>query len=174
MPISPPKKKNTESNCFSITIRPGHGIDLGNNAVEHFTKHFLSDPNVIGVVFNVEKTGIESHIQGGIFLKETRRQDKVRETVARLVSPIMEPPNDDFQTTSSKRAIGKHGIFVVEHNNWHKLVKYCCKELTVCHPMVMDADPTTLLAYKYPGKRLYDILDEIFWESMPKNNSYRK
>lgn len=163
--------KHNLSNCFSLTIRTGNGLDLGSKSISELCS-YLRDISE-HVVLNVEKTGMESHLQGGIYCHPLKplRQDNLRRDLLKYGIKLWEEGNlraNILPTSKQFENFKKHGICVKSHNNFHTLVKYCMKDLSVCHPDVLDCDPYTLLIYEY-NRKMWDVIDEIYKDQMPKN-----
>lgn len=161
-------KRNSESNCYSITIRPGNGIDLGSLYISQVRSYLNSISE--HCVLNLEKEGVEQHIQGGIFLREPLRQDKIREKILSFVLPMFTEQQAKLGKPSSTKQlenVAKFSVKVSSHNDFHTLVKYCMKDLSVCY--VNQSDPYTLLEYKYV-KKLWDLIEEIFYDRTMPNN----
>lgn len=158
--------KNTNSTCdvFSLTIRTGNGINLGLDSVEGIVKsmelYLLSICKHI--VLNIEKKDLEAHIQGALFLETPMRQDKLREKLLPYVMGIYNAQKGSMVSLKQDENVKKNALKVKPHNDFLVLVKYCMKDLYVCHPNILDEDPYTLLIYKFDFYKPKEIIDMIY------------
>lgn len=168
-PKSTPLKKssntNTTSNCYSLTIRTGNGINLGSSTVSSLVNHIYATTKY--AVLNIEKKDNEAHIQGALFYETPVRQDKLREKFLIYAIDIYKEQcsDPDLITTTQLENVRKYSVKVKNHNSFDILVKYCMKDLHICY--TLNEDPYTLILYKY-SKKLWDILEEIYYNQMPK------
>lgn len=122
------KDKHTVNNCYSITIRPGNGIDLGSNSVYKVIALLRGISKYC--VLTQELEGEASHFQGGIFCDPPVRQDKLREKLVALSLQIFEDNClnlGNLVTTKQQDAVRKHSVMVKPHNDFDILVRYCMK-----------------------------------------------
>lgn len=123
------KDKHTNCDTFSITIRPGNGLNLGNKTVSEIEQYFESTFDYY--IISVEKYGSARHIQGGGFSHSLKRQDnifsKLRELTVKL---FKETEESEGRLSSQKRLdqVAKHGCKVEPHTSFRGLVEYCSKE----------------------------------------------
>jgi len=122
------KDKHTVQNCYSITIRPGNGIDLGSDSVSKVIVSLEAISKYC--VLTQEFEGETSHFQGGIFCDPPIRQDKLREKLVVLSLQIFEDNClvlGNLVTTKQQDAVRKHSVMVKPHNDFDILVRYCMK-----------------------------------------------
>jgi hypothetical protein len=103
--IPPKSNKHTLSNCYSITIRPGNGVNLGSNTVisliNYINKHFTT------AIFTLEKSDAACHFQGGIFTETPIRQDHLASKM-RQFAVDMYTETTAFPTTKQLENVKKH------------------------------------------------------------------
>lgn len=121
------KSKSSNSNCYSITIRTGKGINLGSNPFlalkTYIETHFTS------YIFTLEKTGSEEHFQGGLFNVTQIRQDHLRnQFLSFAIELYKDSIGDQSITTKGLENVKKYSTKVVAHNDWEILQKYCLKD----------------------------------------------
>jgi len=77
--ITPIKKKSNSSysNCYSITIRTGKGINLGSNPLIRLEEYIIR--TFTSYIFTIEMENENAHFQGAIYSVTPIRQDKLRE-----------------------------------------------------------------------------------------------
>lgn len=122
------KDKHTMANCYSITVRPGNGFFLGSKAVALILDYLEKDAKYF--VLAQEMIEENSHLQGGVFYANPKRQDKIREGLVPLVRQLwLENNGDKPYSDYYLEKVKKHAIEVRPHTNWDVLTKYCCKGL---------------------------------------------
>lgn len=124
-----PNNKKTSGLIFSITIRLGEEIHLGNKWISALEKWFIDHSTYR--VLTVEKyqqddEPLAAHFQGAICLASPQRQDNLRRSLLDLVSKHRTEP-----LTANQK---KYGIEVRVHNNWELLIAYCLKEAVLSLP----------------------------------------
>lgn len=137
------RDKHTNSDCYSITIRTGKGIDLGSisfSKVIQFLKEISRH-----YVLALEMDGDNQHLQGGIFTKKLERQDKLREKLLPYVISMWEEEMEfrgKVITFAARENVRKHALCVKPHNDWEVLVKYCLKDTShfIGHSSPVDLD----------------------------------
>lgn len=153
MPLIPskkPNKKKTEGSIFSITIRLGEEIHLGNKWISALEEWFKdhSTYRVLSVEkFQQDDEPLAGHFQGAIYLESPQRQDNIRRSLLALVEKFRAEP-----LTANQK---KYGIEVRVHNNWELLVAYCLKEVVSNLPTGVN-----LLCYTEMG---YDKFYRNHW-----------
>lgn len=125
----PKGDKHTESNIYSITIRCGNGLNLGNKTVQDVVDWFRqnSDHHILGV----EKFEKECHFQGGIFCDSLKRQDNLRRSLNPLVIKMWEERQNQLGVVISslkREQVAKNALCIKPHTDWEKLTSYCWKE----------------------------------------------
>lgn len=118
IPISKQIKsdKHYASNCFSITIRDGCGIDLGVKCHSEFVDYIKSSTTCH--VLSIEKTGVAAHFQVGALFASPVRQDYLRSKILQIYEPL----------NWNKDQI-KYGLVVKHHHDARILFNYCVKEV---------------------------------------------
>lgn len=106
--------RKTESNVYSITVRPTNGIQSRHpDCVDKFVQYCSSQTYVC----SIEKAGsASSHIQACIKFNESKRQDNILRAMRSIF-----PPLSDAET--------RNMICVKSHDDWKYVVGYCTKEV---------------------------------------------
>lgn len=127
--------KHTYSNCYSITVRTGRGINLGSNSTQAFIQAFTShSPDILAYILVREKEGLDEHFQGGVFYKthpikkDNARQDKIREN---LLPYVIQMYKDDTPNYTEKQLanVTRNALKVVDHTDFPHLFSYCTKHI---------------------------------------------
>lgn len=127
--FSKSSKTSEPSDCFSITIRTGKGIVLGDNSFSRIIDYLKSISRYY--VLALEMDDDDRHLQGGIFLKKEMRQDNLRATLLPMVLDMWECQmieRNELPTSKARKNVQKAALCVKEHDNWTKLVQYCLKD----------------------------------------------
>lgn len=121
------KNNKTTSNCYSITIRPGNGINLGSNPVMQLLSYI--EKSSLYFIFCVEMDGEKAHFQGGVFYESSKRQDNIRRDLLKFTEEIYINSNGSKPLTDKGlENMRKHALKVIPHNDWDILVRYTLKE----------------------------------------------
>lgn len=108
--------KHYASNCYSITIRDGCGVDLGSKPHNDFVAWIKA--TALFHVISIEKSGKAAHFQVGMILPSPLRQDSIRSQIMNLYEPLNWNENQK-----------KHAVKVIHHNDVRILFLYCIKEV---------------------------------------------
>lgn len=117
----------TDSNCYSITIRTGNGINLGSNPVMQLLSYLRKSAKYF--IISKEMEDENAHFQGGVFYESSKRQDNLRRDILSYAEQIYLDSNGDKPITEKGlQNMRKYSVKVVPHNDWDILVRYTLKE----------------------------------------------
>lgn len=157
------KKKRTNGNkeatTFSLTIRTGVGFPWFITDSSPFTNliSYLL-PLCTDLVLNLEKEGLEQHIQGAIKLRTSKRTDNFRRDLLPYIMPMFmlaKPKAQQFQIENFK----KYGICLKASTSIEKQIYYCMKDLRHCWHY--QEDPTTLLIYECSREKYWKLSERL-------------
>lgn len=174
-PLNKSNKKKTSGSIFSITIRLGEEIHLGNKWISALEDWFLdhSTYRVLSIEkFQQDDEPLAGHFQGAIYLESPQRQDNIRRSLLALVEKYRVEP-----LTANQK---KYGIEVRVHNNWELLIAYCMKEVVSTVPTGVNLLCFTQdkRSYKYYRNHWLDANQcececcELWFKDSPKNSRY--
>lgn len=148
-------KEHVSANCYSITIRTGHGIPLGSNSVDAIIQWFTSDKSVASILVR-EQIGLDKkteHFQGGVFYESPIRQDKLREKLLPLVMAMYQEQVPVFNSKDYEN-VKKHALKVVAHNSFPVLFSYCTKQV--------DTDYNKIEFEKYGPWSPHELAPQVY------------
>ena len=119
-------RKHTICNVFSITIRTGNGLNLGNKTVSQIEQYF--EDHFTQYILSVEKTDVEAHFQGGCFLATPKRQDHIFRDLKKLVLNLYIEQSDEEPSTKKLEQVARFALMVKPHTSFKALIKYCSKD----------------------------------------------
>lgn len=169
--------KHTYSNCYSITIRTGCGINLGSNSTDSLIQAFTSHhPEILAYILVREKEGNEEHFQGGVFykthdkLQDNPRQDKIRDALLPYVIDMYKEQNPQY-CTKQLQNVAKNALKVVPHTNFKHLYSYCTKAIDGDWSLIEKSLFGPFKSYEL-APHLYCIHDYPFWTYNWETNGY--
>lgn len=179
--------KKTYSDCYSITIRTGKGVNLGSNSFSKVLEYLyeISQYHVLSLEMDDEKR----HLQGGIFTHVPLRQDKIREKILPYVLSMYKESMEDqgsVVTFLGLEQVKKNALCIKPHNNWEILVKYCLKSpsyfighrspvnlIDIGFACKHEDDKQNCKYYFYYGECLGDATKKRYEEMNISGNIYR-
>lgn len=134
------KQKKTISNCYSITIRTGNGMNLGLNPVQEIINYF-KEKNwyyILSLEYTDENPlGPTTHFQAGVFLATPSRQDNIRrDLLPHVVESYIQQEyynGNECVTDKAIQNVKKHALVIKAHNSFDILINYCSKQNNVLY-----------------------------------------
>jgi len=141
------RKKNTESNLYSLTIRTGNGINLGSNPITELFTYI--EKHCQYYCISLEKEENEAHFQGAIYYASPKRIDKVKEKLLPIVERMyLDQLGDTPYTEKGLGNVRKHAMKLEAHNDFDVLIRYTLKDgITPGRTPVINCLPKELIEY---------------------------
>lgn len=149
MPKSPNDTKKTMSNCYSITVRTGNGVNLGSNTVNSLINWIAN--STLSHILTIEMDDDKAHIQGGVFFENPKRQDHLKSKLLEFAMEMYrENADTDYITEKALLNVRKHSVMVKAHNDYHVLKRYCLKDYQAIRlSKSLDIDELSIYPNRY-------------------------